>query len=482
MYHDQNQTSINFASTKNSQQSFKRSKIGETISSLNCDNQNHPVIQPLSYTALKNLCDDQLSPEEASSKLSEYAQLQRFEALLKENEIRYDLMKLIISAIYKVCQSRIESHLNTIIAILNKVRFWSILGIFIAEMETNNKCLSDPDISSIIQHLCKIFSISLELLPHLYSSIPLSQLNNAVSFFKDKQNVSLDTCVEGLLKGMADKCELTKQSIREKQLLVEPPDDFRTLSVFPTEEDIFKKGKPFLRENIVKKPFSTVNQYLDIHFRLLKEDSLAGLRNGIRDFQRSYKNQQYGKAAVNSLSSSNNARHQNDVTLYHDVNINELVVPSRGQANITKGIVYNVSFNSAHRSVKHVNWKRSKRLMFGALVCLISTDFKKVYFATVQDRNPEMLKEGYIQLCFEENPDYDDMQEEYHMVESSSAYFVAYRHILERLQNITDETMPFKKYIVFCEHEIDKVTPGTSKTTINSEYRFFTISVCPKFN
>jgi hypothetical protein len=49
------------------------------------------------------------------------------------------------------------------------------------------------------------------------------------------------------------------------------------------------------------------------------------------------------------------------------------------------------------------------------------------------------------------------MQERYHMVESSSAYFVAYRHILERLQDTNEETMPFKNYIVFCEHEIDKV-------------------------
>jgi hypothetical protein len=255
------------------------------------------------------------------------------------------------------------------------------------------------------------------------------------------------------------RCELVKKGIREKgQVQAEPPDDFRTLSVFPTEEDIFKKGKPFLRENIVKKPFSSVNQYLDIHFRLLKEDSLAGLRNGIRELQKSYRQQQYGQAAVDSLSKSSKAKPQNDVIVYNDVNINEQVQVTNRQVN-TKGIIYNVAFNPKDPSIKRINWTRSKRLLPGSLVCLISTDFYKVYFATVQNRSPDMLSEGYVQLCFEGNeyPGYDDMRGKYRMVESSSAYFVAYRHILERLQDMNEETMPFKNYIVFCEHEIDKV-------------------------
>jgi hypothetical protein len=256
-----------------------------------------------------------------------------------------------------------------------------------------------------------------------------------------------------------------KKGIREKgESETQPPDDFRKLSVFPTAEDMFKKGKPFLRENIVKKPFPSVDQYLDIHFRLLKEDSLAGLRKGIQDLQKNYRHQQYGQTAIEK-SKLGHDRPQHDVIVYNNVTIKEQVLPTKRQVGI-KGIIYNVEFNSKHASIKHVNWKRSKRLLFGSLVCLISDDFSKVHFATVQDRNPDMLKEGYIQLCFEGNecPGYgDNMQERYSMVESNSAYFVAYRHILQRLQSIDEETMPFKNYIVFCEHEIDKVMHYTNQ-------------------
>ena len=425
--------------------------------------QNHTTTsaKPMCYTYLKELCGDQITAEEVSSKLYEHKQLERFEALLQESEIRYDLMKLIIHAIYKVCQSRILTHSNKILGILSNVHFWSTLGKFIVELETRKECLADPDVSSLLKHICKILSISLERIPHLFSLIPLHQLQSAVSCLKEGRNVPIHCIVDNLLEDVTSKCELVKKSIREKgESQVEPPDDFRKLSVFPTVEDIFNKRRPFLRENIVKKPFSSVNQYLDIHFRLLKEDSLAGLRHGIQDLQKNYKHQQYGQAAVETLSkSSNDVRPQNDVIVYNSVTINEQVPVTKRQIG-TKGIVYNVAFNSKHASIKRVNWKRSKRLLFGSLVCLISNDFNKVHFATVQDRNPDMLAEGYIQLCFEGNevPGYDNMQEVYRMVESNSAYFVAYRHILQRLQDIDEETMPFKKYIVFCEHEIDKPT------------------------
>lgn len=439
----------------------KTSKIRESMSRPNPAYTGTLPI-PMSYTCLKNICDDKVSSEDASLRLCEHAQLQRFEALLQENEIRYDLMKLIITVFDKVSRSRIPSHLHTILGILNKVRFWSTLGEFIAELETKKECLSDPQVATVLKHLCAFVKVSLERLPSLYSRIPVHQLQSAVTFFKETKNVPIDAVIGSLLVDVVGKYEREKKRIRERgQSQAQPPDNFRKLSVFPTEEDIFRREKPFLRENIVKKPFSSVDQYLDIHFRLLKEDSLAGLRNGIQDLKRSSKQREYGQAAVAKLSKSKNVRRKNDVIVYYDVTIIEQVLATN-RGNFTKGIVYNVSFDSKHSSIKRLNWARSKRLLFGSLVCLITTDFKKVHFATVHDRKPEMLKEGNIQLRFEGNTCPDDMEEKYRMVESSSAYFVAYRHILERLQQIKEETMPFKAYIVLCEHEIDKVGNGLS--------------------
>lgn len=162
---------------------------------------------------------------------------------------------------------------------------------------------------------------------------------------------------------------------------------------------------------------------------------------------------------MNNSSESRNSRTHNGVVIYNGVIINEQVVPNNRHVH-TNGIIYNVKFDTKHPSVKRVNWVRSKRLLFGSLVCLISDDFEEVLFATVHDRKIDMLKDGCIQLCFEgnERPIYDrNNHEKYRMIESSSAYFMAYRHILERLKDMKEETMPFKNYILFCEHEIEKV-------------------------
>ena len=59
----------------------------------------------------------------------------------------------------------------------------------------------------------------------------------------------------------------------------EPPEDFRNLSVNPTFDELFNR-KPFLREIKTKGPFKDLSHYLDVNFRLLKEDFMNELRQG----------------------------------------------------------------------------------------------------------------------------------------------------------------------------------------------------------
>lgn len=185
-------------------------------------------------------------------------------------------MKLIIDLIFKVSKSRIPTHLNKILGILSNVGFWSKLGKFLVELETKQEFLSDPKLSLVLASLCKFLMKSLERLPNLFSRIPFYQLQNVVLYLKEKANSTpISPDLDSLLNNVKEKYEQIKTGIREKvQSQVEPPDDFRSLSVFPTAEDVFKKKRPFLRENILKKPFSSVDHYLDIHFRLLKEEIL----------------------------------------------------------------------------------------------------------------------------------------------------------------------------------------------------------------
>ena len=86
----------------------------------------------------------------------------------------------------------------------------------------------------------------------------------------------------------------------------EPPDNFREISIFPTVGDL-NNFKPFLRRNVVNSNFKNLETYLDIQFRLLREDFIRPLREGIKEFKDNVEKGQKG--------------YSRDVKIYHDVRV-----------------------------------------------------------------------------------------------------------------------------------------------------------------
>jgi len=60
--------------------------------------------------------------------------------------------------------------------------------------------------------------------------------------------------------------------------------NFRELSVYPTLNDL-QIEELYLHPNIIKGPYRNVEHYLDVHFKLLREDFIAPLRNGIQSYK-----------------------------------------------------------------------------------------------------------------------------------------------------------------------------------------------------
>lgn len=60
----------------------------------------------------------------------------------------------------------------------------------------------------------------------------------------------------------------------------EPPNDFTEMSIVPSFTDILSDQTPFLRKNITNGAYQSVHHYLDVQFRLLREDYLQPLRQG----------------------------------------------------------------------------------------------------------------------------------------------------------------------------------------------------------
>ncbi|XP_056376825.1 NFX1-type zinc finger-containing protein 1-like [Hyla sarda] len=207
--------------------------------------------------------------------------------------------------------------------------------------------------------------------------------------------------------------------------------DFRQLSIYPTYEDICLSQKPSMRPNIIDGSYADARCYLDTHFRLLREDFIRPLRDGICELVELDK------------KDLNNAK-IDDIRIYCDTKI---LFPVCTRA----GIVHEVKFSTSN--LKHVRWEISKRLLYGSLVCLSKDNFRNMLFATVADRSVDDLPKGSIALIFTEESRQQlikyAVDDTFLMIEAT-AYFEAYRHVLEGLKEMAASEVPFQNYIVLC--------------------------------
>ena len=171
-----------------------------------------------------------------------------------------------------------------------------------------------------------------------------------------------------------------------------------------------------------------MDHYLDVQYRLLREDFICPLREGLRTL-RDY------------VDKNIPAKRISDIRFYCGV---QILMPYCTQ----RGVMYRARFDVSQ--FPRVRWENSKRLIFGSLVGISRDNFETIIFGTVANRDPCDLERGEVDFSFEEdsaclidpNP-----YTIYQMVECS-AYFEAYRHVLQGLQEIGSDSLPFKKHLL----------------------------------
>ncbi|KAK3589654.1 hypothetical protein CHS0354_015152 [Potamilus streckersoni] len=212
----------------------------------------------------------------------------------------------------------------------------------------------------------------------------------------------------------------------------EPPEDFREINVFPKTEDIIRNEDPFLRKNRPVGGYDSLDHYLDVQFRLLREDFIAPLRDGIFDY-------------VTAVHDRGRAGKVKDVRIYDNVRVIAPVCCDNGLNHI-------LLFDSSKLNVR---WKSTKRLIYGSLVCLSPDLFNTLYFATVASRDPKDLERGIVHVRFEhDNAVVQTLRDQVFTMAESAAFFEAYRHILKGLQNVRDGDLPFENLIVLCDNVV----------------------------
>lgn len=65
-----------------------------------------------------------------------------------------------------------------------------------------------------------------------------------------------------------------------------PPYDYREINICPEATELVEDHMPFLRKNIVFGKYDGIEHYLDVQFRLLREDFIVSLRDNIIEYIR----------------------------------------------------------------------------------------------------------------------------------------------------------------------------------------------------
>uniref|UniRef100_A0A8C1SPB0 Zinc finger, NFX1-type containing 1 n=1 Tax=Cyprinus carpio TaxID=7962 RepID=A0A8C1SPB0_CYPCA len=413
-----------------------------------------PETRKLGYKMLEGLLEREAS--EVAITLSSSTGLKN---LLDDSTMRSDLVQLVCQVLCKAFGSRIDRKIVLHLAgtVKDSPFFRNILPYHVTGMMSD---YVQARREQYPQHLSNIISLLSEVL-NMFPQSSIQSVSMLVALLKPtvnqlrasgvdilpSTNEDLER-VQGLVAHLQEKSrEGTLRSDNYSFLAADedaPPGeaDFRTMSIYPTLEEFHLDQKPFLRPNIMSQSFQNARIYLDTHFRLLREDFVRPLREGVKEILRNQHSE-----TVDGIPMKK--RRFNDIRVYFDT---RLVLP----LCTPTGIAYKVQFDP--RPLQFVRWENSKRLIYGSLVCLSMDNFETFLFATVADRDPTLLRKGQVHLCFssESRATLARIQpsDSFLMVETT-AYFEAYRYVLEGLQEQDENDVPFQRYIVDCNTDVD---------------------------
>lgn len=219
-----------------------------------------------------------------------------FLLLLDQPSISANFMRLILSALSRVSKTSTELstkellvhfYMEIIPKLCPNANFNRELKLFIADFSSH----FFKNIEAIKDLLVFLRRLQLTLYQRSFDAVsdltPL--LTSQIEFVNRKGNAKLDDFIVVMMaelnEAIEKKDELMKEEMEKPEILSEPPENFRNISIYPDTFDILSNHEPFIRKNIVKGKYEDVDHYLDVQFRLLREDFVRPLRSGITQYR-----------------------------------------------------------------------------------------------------------------------------------------------------------------------------------------------------
>ncbi|GAB5585544.1 hypothetical protein Unana1_00444 [Umbelopsis nana] len=265
----------------------------------------------------------------------------------------------------------------------------------------------------------------------------------------------------------------------KKELLNIPPNLIRT-NTLPTRA----RGKdpeygqiPGVPVMKVFGPYDSADQYLHTQFELMRYDCLIPMQMAIASYKMICNPpEQPEPADAANFSQVQESLHRN-FHVYENVKIDAVVFGFHH-------VVYRVSFRLPYGV--SVNWEASKRLIPGSLVMLSKDGFEndlKIACVTHREEKPmrgrnrfEYLLDLFVETDNEADPlgfgDPDGNETPHVMLEATSGYFEAYRHVMSVLQDVSSTNLPFAPQIIHMDSKIGIPRYAQMK-------RFYDLSLTP---
>ncbi|XP_077298367.1 NFX1-type zinc finger-containing protein 1-like [Arctopsyche grandis] len=301
----------------------------------------------------------------------------------------------------------------------------------------------------------------------LMPNIALDTLTKLVDYSKvilqglqDRQKLRFEDGLQQSLTDIQTRMTLTKEELserfRSRKALDddrEVPDDFRTMPILPDADEINSNNFTFLRPNIIDGAYNCVDHYLDVQFRLMREDYISPMRDAIMSFLHDPKQKKH-----------------NGGRFYLSARFKYFAV-----SNKRAGILVAFDENNLNRHPKAFY----KRFLFGSLLCFTKDKFKTCLFGTIVERSEQLLSQGMVIVDMKNEDIGDDLFNGTYVMFESDVFFLQYGPVLEALQN-SGENLPMKDYIV--NMQVSTVVPKHITNIYNISFNDKTFKVDIKNN
>ncbi|XP_026822366.1 NFX1-type zinc finger-containing protein 1-like [Rhopalosiphum maidis] len=369
-----------------------------------------------------------------------------FMDLFKQNK-EPDWIYLLMKVTAKICSTELIESKHFLLTELMCNQFFDHLKTYILSTPTEKNVNRCNNMNTFYEDCLIVFQSITALFPktakeRLKEIIVSSNIAlNGIKSYSNHITINEATMIQmnDLLQKINDT-KLTEELKLKEKLVIEniaqimpPPENFRELTVYPTAIDL-EYGEPFLRPNIYKGVYQNVEHYLDVQFRLLREDFIAPLREGIQFYKDKIINYQHQhRKKINNIRVYGNVKFENKGDFVHDK--------------------YGYLVNFDEKKKLKINWEMAKRFMNGSFLLFSGNDFKTFFMGIILESKIEFLKQGKIKVELLE--DAQPLFNTYLTMVESEVYFEPYRCSMQVLKNINTNKFPMEKYIISACNKID---------------------------